>query len=61
MTQPHDRTPENTSRPPEYVIVMWASDQLRDRDQYTGPDLAGLGLLGEREDAVPTADREAEP
>ncbi len=61
MTQPHDRPAESAGRPPEYVIVMWASDQLRDRGQYTGADLAGLGLLGEREDAVPTADREAEP
>jgi hypothetical protein len=67
MKQPPDRDvhhPQGT-RPPEYVIVTWVSEQLRDRIQRNNAALAqdrqdpGRQAHGRR--AEPEAELEAEP
>jgi hypothetical protein len=47
-------------RPPEYVIVTWASQQLRDRIQRTGMSLAEALRAGHAPEPAPQADLEAE-
>jgi hypothetical protein len=41
MRKPKDRSAESKpgTRPPEYVVVTWVSEQLRDRIQRCGPSL----------------------
>ena len=67
MKQPPDRDASHThgTRPPEYVIVTWVSEQLRDRIQRNSAALAqdrqdpGRQRHGRR--AEPEAELEAEP
>ena len=60
-----DTNPEPGTRPPEYVIETWVSEQLRDRIQRTGRSLGEV--LQELEapahdtDRSLLADIEAEP
>jgi hypothetical protein len=41
MRKPKDRSAQSEpgTRPPEYVVVTWVSEQLRDRIQRCGPSL----------------------
>ena len=65
MTHPlapdRDRTPQPGRRPPDYVIVTWVSQQLRDRAQHTGLLLAEALRAGNAQEPGPEADPEAEP
>jgi hypothetical protein len=65
MTHPHtldsDGTPQPGRRPPEYVIVTWVSEQLRDRVQRTGLSLAEALRAGRAHEPGPQQDPEAEP
>jgi hypothetical protein len=69
MKQPQDRTAEHDQcpgRPTEYVVVTWASAQLRDRIQRNGAALAETRQANARKTPEPQADplladREAEP
>jgi hypothetical protein len=69
LNQPQDRNADHTKdacRPPDYVIVTWASVQLRDRVQRNGAALAETRLAIARKTPEPhadslLADREAEP
>ena len=66
MTQPShpDAHPRVAPRPPEYVTVNWASEQLRDRIQRNNAALAQeLRRDGRRHGrrAEPDAEPEAEP
>ena len=45
MKPPQDKAavrPQEPGRRPEYVIVTWVSEQLRDRIQRNGASLAGI-------------------
>ena len=54
--------PLDGPRPPEYLIVQWASEQLRDQTRRNNAALAQeLQERGHRRNAGPAADREAEP
>ena len=60
--------PEPTShplagpRPPEYLVVLWVSEQLRDQARRNNAALAQeLQERGHRRNAGPAAEREAEP
>jgi len=53
-------------RPPEYVIVTWVNEQLRDRIQRNGASLAEIHQARDRQGSALAADprledREAEP
>ncbi len=52
------------SLPPEYVIVTWASEQLRDRTRRNGASLAEALQARKKQDREPAQpeleDREAE-
>ena len=52
-------------RPPEYLIVLWVSEQLRDQIRRNNAALAqelqDRGQRRHRRTAGPTAEREAEP
>ncbi len=53
-------------QPPEYVIVTWVNEQLRDRIQRYGASLAEIHQARDRQGSAPAADprledREAEP
>ena len=67
MKQPPDPDahPLAGPRPPEYVIVSWASEQLRDRIQRNNAALAqelqDRGRQRHRRRAEPDAEPEAEP
>jgi hypothetical protein len=65
MTQPPARDSDPAQqpgrRPPQYVIVTWASQQLRDRIQRTGPSLAEALQAGNAQEPGPQQDPEAEP
>jgi hypothetical protein len=62
MTQPPARdsgpAPQPGRRPPEYVIVTWASEQLRDLAQRTGLSLAEALRAGDAREPGPRADPE---
>ncbi len=60
VKQPKDRDPDRPhgSRPPEYVVQLWVSQQLRDRIQGLGPSLAEALEIGHAREADPAADRE---
>jgi hypothetical protein len=67
MKQPPEKDagqPLAGSRPPEYVIVTWVSEQLRDRAQRNGASLAEALQAGKKQDREPAhpelEDREAE-
>ena len=50
------------SRPPEYLTVLWASEQLRDQIRRNNAALAlQLQDRGQRRTAGSAAEREAEP
>jgi len=56
-----DASPPPGTRPPEYVVVTWVSEQLRDRLRHHGMSLAeALQTPGPRPGA-PEPDLEAEP
>jgi hypothetical protein len=40
-----------TGRPPEWVVVTWVSEQLRDRIQRNGRSLAGALQAGTKPDS----------
>jgi hypothetical protein len=68
MKQPQDKDadPAPGSRPPEYVIVTWVNEQLRDRLQRTAAALADMRQVSRMRMPEPVADplledREAEP
>jgi hypothetical protein len=67
MTQPPDpcARPLAAPRPPEYVTVSWASEQLRDRIQRNSAALAqelqGRDRRRHGRRAEPDAEPEAEP
>jgi hypothetical protein len=65
MTYPHapdsDGSQQPCRRPPEYVIVTWVSEQLRDRAQRTGLSLAEALRAGDAHEPGPQQDPEAEP
>jgi hypothetical protein len=68
MTQPprrDDASPPPGTRPPEYVIELWVSPQMRDRKQRTRAASAEAGRPKERQPREPNGpqleDREAEP
>jgi hypothetical protein len=65
MTHPHDRDRDPAQptgrRPPDYVIVAWASEQLRDRAQRTALSLADALRAQQAQEPRPQPDREAEP
>ena len=65
MTEQHDsgtgRSCEAGRRPPEYVVVAWVSEQLRDRAQHTGMSLTEALRAGSTQPREPDADLEAEP
>jgi hypothetical protein len=49
-------------RPPEYLMVLWVSEQLRDQIRRNNATLAQeLQERGHRRNAGPEAEREAEP
>ena len=48
-------------RPPEYVLVTWVSEQLRDRIQRNGTSLAKARQATGTQTRAPQADLEAEP
>ncbi len=60
MKKPQDRDASHTpgTRPPEYVIETWVSEQLRDRIQRNGKALAEARQAASR---TPEPDLEAEP
>lgn len=67
MKQPPEKDtghPLVGSRPPEYVIVTWVSEQLRDRVQRNGVSLAEALQAGKEQEREPAhqelEDREAE-
>jgi len=49
------------TRPPEYVIVTWVSEQLRDRIQRNGKSLAEALQAPDTQKSPPEAELEAEP
>jgi hypothetical protein len=60
--QGHDATHrQGTGRPPEYVLVTWVSEQLRDRIQRNGTSLAKARQATGTQTRAPQADLEAEP
>jgi hypothetical protein len=65
MKQPRDREAGRTpgTRPPEYVIETWVSEQLRDRIQRTGKSLAEAlqATDTDTQTRAPQAELEAEP
>jgi hypothetical protein len=67
MKQPRDRDTGRTpgTRPPEYVIETWVSEQLRDRIQRTGKSLAealqATDTHTHAQRRAPEAELEAEP
>ena len=65
MTHPHtpdgDDSQQPGRRPPDYVIVTWVSEQLRDRVQRTGLSLAEALRAGRADELGPQQDPEAEP
>jgi hypothetical protein len=61
MTQPDAHNSDSGRRPPEYVIVAWASQQLRDRIQRTAPSLAEALQAADPPEPGPQPDPEAEP
>jgi hypothetical protein len=67
MKQPPDKDvghPLAGSWPPEYVVVTWASEQLRGRTRRNGASLAEALRAGKEQDREPVQpeleDREAE-
>jgi hypothetical protein len=62
MKQPRNRdaTPTPGTRPPEYVIEAWVSEQLKDRIRRLGPAPAAPGRTGPQRQA-PEPELEAEP
>jgi hypothetical protein len=44
-----DASPLPGTRPPEYVIELWVSPQLRERIQRTGAAAAEAGRPGDRQ------------
>ncbi len=65
MKQPQDshtgRLHEAGRRPPEYVVVTWVSEQLRDRIQQAGTSLTEAMRAGSTQAPEPEAELEAEP
>ena len=63
MKQPqdHDAGHMPGTRPPEYVIVTWVSEQLRDRIQRNGKSLAEALQAPDTQKSPPEAELEAEP
>jgi hypothetical protein len=65
MTHPPDRdrgpAQHTGRRPPDYVIVAWASQQLRDRAQRTALSLADALRAEQAQHPGPQPDREADP
>jgi hypothetical protein len=67
MKQPRGRggSPQPGTRPPEYVIEVWVTKQLRERLQRNGKSLAEIlqepGDEKRETDRSPLADMEAEP
>ena len=61
MTQLDAHNSDPGRRPPEYVIVAWASQQLRDRIQRTGLSLAEALQARDPPEPGPQKDPEAEP
>ena len=63
MKQPQDRDAGHTpgTRPPEYVIELWVSRQLRDRIQRHGRSLAEALQAADTQARAPEPDLEAEP
>jgi len=67
MKQPRDREARRApgTRPPEYVIETWVSEQLRDRIQRTGKSLAEALQATDThpytQTHTPEAELEAEP
>jgi hypothetical protein len=61
MTQPPAHNSDSGRRPPEYIIVAWASQQLRDRIQHAGLSLAEALRAADPPEPGPQPDPEAEP
>jgi hypothetical protein len=63
MRQPLDRGPAPApgTRPPEYVIELWVSEQLRDQLERSGISLAEALRIPGKSAAAPEPDLEAEP
>ena len=63
MKQPPDRDASHPSgtRPPEYVVVTWVSEQMRDRIQRNGKSLAEALQAKEAQNRAAEPDLEAEP
>ena len=62
MKQPPDPEPRQPgTRPPEYVAVLWVSEQLRDRIQRNGTALAEALHAAHPQTRAPEPDLEAEP
>ena len=63
VKQPQDRDAGHTpgTRPPEYVIELWVSKQLRDRIQRYGRSLAEAEQAPDAQTRAPQPDLEAEP
>lgn len=63
MKQPPDRGTSHPSgtRPPEFVVVTWASEQMRDRIQRNGKSLAEALQAKEAQSRAAEPDLEAEP
>ncbi len=60
MTRQPDDT-EPSRRPPDYVIVVAASDWLRDRDPAAAASLSDALQVGQNRHREPEPDLEAEP
>jgi hypothetical protein len=56
-----DRTQGAGRQPPEYVVVTWVSEQLRDRIQRTGISLTEALQATDAQARELQPDREAEP
>ena len=63
MRKPKDRSaePKPGTRPPEYVVVTWVSEQLRDRIQRCGPSLDEALRTTRPPEHSPQPELEAEP
>ena len=63
MKQPPDRGASHPSgtRPPEFVVVTWVSEQIRDRIQRNGKSLAEALQAKETQNRAAEPDLEAEP
>lgn len=63
MKRPHNRdvSPPPGTRPPEYVVEMWVSKQLRDRIGRNGISLAEALQTPDKLATAPQPDLEAEP